>query len=233
MSTVMQTSTGCLVDLAHPDLSRIDIRRDIAEPLARTARFAGHMGASRPDGRIWSVAQHCVVGAKAMLEEIGSPLLALAFLVHDAHEAFIGDLTTPMARALAYEMDTARRGAGEACLSALTAIKRRLDIEIWCLAGNPMPPRMAVVKEMDLRMLAAEARQILGASESDLRTHAWPIGVADARPVRTHGALMPWSTKRSTDEWMALWSAWTTGLRAAASTPTDSTRRRTGARSAA
>lgn len=217
--TISQISTGHLVDLISPDLRRIDVRRDIAEPLAALARFNGHMERRHPKGHIWSVGQHCVVGAKAMLAETDNPLAALAFLLHDAHEAFIGDIPTPVARALAYEV-TLDGGvtAGVFVRAALMRIKHRLDLAIWRLAGIALPPQwtLDLVTEMDHRMLAAEARQILGVAEADLPSWGAGLHLAEAKPVRHHGALTPWSQKRTADEWMALWTAWTTELGALA-----------------
>lgn len=216
--SISQISTGPLIDLLRPDLRRVDIRRDIAEPLAALARFNGHMARRHPKGHIWSVGQHCVVGAKALLAETDAPLVALAFLLHDAHEAFIGDIPTPVARALAYEVE---RGVGigiggAATRAALTRIKGRLDGAIWRLAGVDQPQIWVrnLVGEMDHRMLAAEARQILGVAEADLLAWGAGLRLAEARAVRTHGALSPWSQKRTADEWMALWSAWTKELAA-------------------
>lgn len=192
------------IDLAAPDLSSIDIRRDIAEPLARLARWCGHL-APHPDasGRIWSVAQHCVVGAKALAVEAG-PVAGLAFLVHDAHEALIGDLTPPTVAAIGRVLGD-RPGLDR----AVSEVKRRLDAEIRIRAGLGRIPRDVerLVAMMDDRMAATELRQLLGTDPSR-DTERWPFGIAHAAPVRTHGALSLWTQKRAADEWMALWDAW-------------------------
>lgn len=202
--TVIITSTHVHVSLLAPDLSRIDMRRDIAAVLARLPRFGGHMGERRGDGRIWSVGQHCVVGAKALLEETDDPALALAFLLHDAHEAFIGDITTPVSGALAALCGTSKI----LLLAALHEMKARLDREILRLAGLRISPTVtAAVHRMDMAMLAAEARQILGTDPAAEPT-LWPADCVFAPTVRTHGALSPWPAKRTEDEWMALWEAW-------------------------
>ena len=71
---------------------------------------------------------------------------------------------------------------------------------------------------MDLRMLDAERRHLLGDPQPPHRADAiWPAAVLAARPVRTHGALTPWPEKRCADEWMALWDAWR--IRAAVAAP--------------
>jgi hypothetical protein len=208
---VMLTSTKQYVDLISPDLSRIDIRTDIALPLARAGRFACHMEWSRSDGRIWSVGQHCVVGAKAMLEETDDVDLALAFLVHDAHEALIGDITTPTRTTIGEMMGPVARKLYEA---AIVRLKAAIDVEIRRLAGLRMSEAMTrTVHQMDMRMLAAEVRQILGEEPSDHPAH-WPAECLTLPAVVTRGALCPWPTKRVADEWMALWDAWVHPARA-------------------
>ena len=97
--TWMQTRSGLAVDLARPDLSAIDMMTDIAIPLSLANRFAGPTG--RLDGAGFSTAQHSYLGADAVLQETGGDTdAALAFLLHDAHEAFIGDLTAPFVASL-------------------------------------------------------------------------------------------------------------------------------------
>lgn len=211
MSSVMITASHVRLDLVRPDLGRIDIRRDIAEPLAVIPRFGGHEGARRTDRRIWSVGQHCVVGAKAMLDETGDPRLALGFLLHDAHEAFIGDITTPTRDAIAVLCAV----AGAMFRTALADLKQKLDAQIHVRAGLQLSAAdRAAIHLMDMRMLASEARQILGV-EPEKEPHLWPAECPKATPVRTNGALCPWPAKRTADEWMALWDAWRPMRRAA------------------
>jgi hypothetical protein len=63
---------------------------DIAYALAHTFRFGGHTPIT--------VAQHCLAVCNKM-----PYTLKLAGLLHDAHEAYIGDLVTPLKRLLAEE----------------------------------------------------------------------------------------------------------------------------------
>jgi len=100
---------GTWHDLLNPVPERIDIR-EVAYHLARINRF---VGASEI-----SVAQHCVEGAEYILERwtdiatrshgrgasTTAALLregtAYAFLLHDAHEAIVGDVSSPAKRAM-------------------------------------------------------------------------------------------------------------------------------------
>ena len=227
MTAWMQTGRGRPIDLLAPDLGSLDVAAEIAWPLAGLARFNAHQASNGPGSRepIYSVAQHCVVGADAVLEETRSPAAALAFLVHDAHEAPIGDVTTPTAQALEEYVATAlahvfgldaaarvRAAFGQGLVAAaLAGLKARLDAHIHPLAGLPpaLPPHLArIVREMDLRMLDLERRQILGPTRLPPGEAIWTEAVRKAEPVRIRGRLRPWPRHKAAAEWMERWERW-------------------------
>ena len=110
-------SSGKMESLAFVDPDEIRFDADIAFPLSRIARYNGH---GIPGSKnIWSVAHHTVVGVEAIMRETGSKELAKWFLLHDAHEAYIGDMTRPVQ----YEF-TRRLPAFPAMLSQ---VKSQLD----------------------------------------------------------------------------------------------------------
>lgn len=82
--TVSLLRSGVYIDLSDPDYSRVHIN-DIAAGLARECRFAGQMHGYYP------VAQHCVIGSM-----IAPNHFKYAFLMHDAAEAIIKDIPSPL-----------------------------------------------------------------------------------------------------------------------------------------
>ncbi len=71
---------------------------DIAHHLSRIARFNG---ATRNPGFPYSVAQHSML-VEALMPVTSSVPARLFALLHDAHEAYLGDLTSPVQRTIKY-----------------------------------------------------------------------------------------------------------------------------------
>lgn len=97
LATTMETYTGRRVDLSHPDPATICIE-DIAWHLARQPRF---LGATTSDN-VYTVAQHSVLvlnRVRATVKDANVCLLICA-LLHDGHEAYMGDIIKPMGELL-------------------------------------------------------------------------------------------------------------------------------------
>lgn len=77
------TESGKRFDFLRPFAS-IDIR-DIAGALSKMCRFTGHCRT------FYSVASHCVLVSHLVPEQY-----AFEALMHDAHEAYVGDVSTPL-----------------------------------------------------------------------------------------------------------------------------------------
>ena len=131
----MQTYTGRQFWPLDPRPEDVDIL-DIAHALANVCRFGGHTKA------FYSVAQHSVLVSRVV--PAGQ---ALAGLLHDATEAYIGDMIRPLKRNL-HEYR-----AAEARLEA--AITERFVLP----AGAFATPE---VKYADNVVLATEARDVMG-----------------------------------------------------------------------
>ena len=141
----MQTASGRAVHMLAPRPDEIDIR-DIATALATICRFAGHTVTH------YSVAQHSVLVAGNLPES-----LAVYGLLHDAHEAYLGDPVQPVKVALAA---LGGKGNGYAELVA------RFDAAIYAHFDLPWP-----LSEKDQRQLATGDLMLLATERRDLLAH--------------------------------------------------------------
>lgn len=123
-------------DLLNPDPADVDIE-DIAASLAGEPRFTGRFGA-------YSVAQHSYLVSYHCKN-------ALAGLLHDANEAYTGDLPSPVKAAmLALGFDFNNQ------------LLPRIDAAIAAAFGlNPADFHSADVKAADYKLLATEKRDLL------------------------------------------------------------------------
>lgn len=91
---LLQTRFAGCVDLLNPEASMIDIQ-DIASALSKICRFGGHCR------KFYSVAEHSwLTFSIAFRHGQRSPQVLKAVLLHDAAEAYIGDVVTPLKRKL-------------------------------------------------------------------------------------------------------------------------------------
>lgn len=81
MGAIIRTFTGRVVDLSAPRVEDIHLL-DISRGLSHLCRFAGQLG------RFYSVAQHSI-----MVSKLVDPQYAKVGLMHDASEAYMGDLS--------------------------------------------------------------------------------------------------------------------------------------------
>jgi hypothetical protein len=89
VANTIKVAAGHYVDLADPQPETIDIV-SIATALGRICRFGGH------SPHFYSVAEHCVQ-AYDLARDDGLPTETLkAILLHDAAEAYIGDVVKPL-----------------------------------------------------------------------------------------------------------------------------------------
>ena len=85
----LETVSGRKIDVTNPDPNTIEIT-DIAWALSRMPRFSGHSIPYIP----YSVAQHCIQVMKELAPH--GPRIQLHGLLHDAAEAYINDLPSPV-----------------------------------------------------------------------------------------------------------------------------------------
>lgn len=89
--TEILTFTGRYIDPVNPDSDRISVV-DIAHALALSCRYGGHCP------RFYSVAEHSIL-VHDLMQKAGFPKANLfAGLMHDAEEAYLMDMPTPIKR---------------------------------------------------------------------------------------------------------------------------------------
>lgn len=161
--TIMLAS-GKLFDLLDPHGSDFGIE-DIAHGLAHVCRYTGQCR------HFYSVAEHSILVSDVVRE------FAYEALLHDAAEAFIGDVTRPLKQ-------------------LLPDFKRiEANIEAAIIQRFGMDPRYReVVKQADLRVLAAEQSQIMGPGCADWASAAGikpaPITVRHLDPIAAKFAFL-------------------------------------------
>lgn len=149
--TSIVTRTGNVVDLLDPLPGAIKMT-EVALALSRLPRFGGHTT------RTWSVADHSVLVCDLMGED-APPDLALAGLLHDAHEPYTGgDIATPAINALWFECP--------AVVDALASLKRRVDGAVAQAFGiDAALFRHDAVLAADRLALAIEAHHLMAKPE--------------------------------------------------------------------
>lgn len=188
MTPWLQTHTGLAFDLEDITSEQVDVA-DIAHALARQCRYNGH-----PRDH-YSVAEHCCLVADwveqhAPRHDFATPQeYALAGLLHDAGEAYLGDLAAPLKRTMP--------PAARAWWDSLTV---RVDWAICeAVAARDVLLHASVVKEADLRILHDEAAAIWG----DHRARPWGI---PGEPLGVEVRF--WDAGKARHEWLARLGRW-------------------------
>lgn len=146
-SSVIQTKTGLGIDPFRPQPEQICLE-DIAWSLSHQCRFTGHCNA------FYSVAQHSLRMAREM-EARGWGTTALYAALHDASEAYLHDVPSPVKR----HPQMAFYRAAEIHLANCIYLKFGL--------AAPVPTAYErKLKHADLRMLATECRDLITPSAS-------------------------------------------------------------------
>jgi hypothetical protein len=163
----LQTVSGRWVNPFEPDVEQIDIG-DIARALSNQCRFGGHCRT------FYSVAQHSVLVSELVEQRGGDIEDVFAGLMHDAGEAYLGDMPHPIKHRS--PLGAAFREA-EKHLEA--AIRERFSIR----------SEVAGLKPADRAILATERRafsaetwhwpELEGIEPLDLDLRAWPPDEAE------------------------------------------------------
>jgi hypothetical protein len=145
----IQTISGKKFPLEEPDPAQIDIE-DIAHALSLLCRFNGHCT------KFYSVAEHSV----HVSHEI-DPDLALVGLLHDAAEAYLGDVPSPLKKKL----------------SQFSAFEHKMEVAIGTRFGIDAELfKSKELKRADTQLLIDE-KSVLMVEEPE----PWPEGAPEAK----------------------------------------------------
>ena len=149
---VMETASGRMINISDP-LGDINLH-DIAHALSMQCRFNGHCRV------FYSIAQHSVLSLRRFNDDTSIvnsgnydrrsvvENIAKQVLLHDAAEAYIGDIIRPIKHTALYEV---------------RAIENTLNKAIFGRYNtHETEESKRIVKLIDSRMLATEKRDIMG-----------------------------------------------------------------------
>lgn len=176
MKPWIQTAGGKQFFLDRPRSEDVDID-DIAHALSRLCRFTGHVR------RFYSVAQHSV-----LVSYVCDPADALVGLLHDATEAYIGDVSSP--------------------LKSLLPEYRVIEGRVWAAVAERfgLPAELPEsVKHADAVLLATEKRDLLGPPPASWGQWPDPLDVV----------IEPWSSDWARRDFLARFQELTAEWRAA------------------
>ncbi|MEP2977997.1 MAG: hypothetical protein ABJO86_00840 [Lentilitoribacter sp.] len=157
-------SSGVYFNYEQPHTSDFSII-DIAKGLSNTCRFGGQ------SPRYYSVAEHCV-----LMSRVVGHAFSFEALMHDAAEAFICDMPKPLKQ----------------LLPDYKVVEDRVEAAI-CERYNLPVKISSSVKNMDIRMLAAEQTQVMGNSHDWAHTHgleAAPVTIEFWEPLEAYAKFL-------------------------------------------
>jgi hypothetical protein len=158
------TYTGKYFDILNPEVYEFDIN-EIAVALSNLCRYTGHVN------RFYSVAEHSVLVSRLVPSD-----LALTGLLHDASEAYLGDVSSPLKK----------------LLPEYKAIEERVERAIADYFSIPFP-YPEEIKKADKRMYWNERKSV---ADNGIRDGLWHQEFAAARKVDAVG-LPPHLARKS------------------------------------
>lgn len=145
----IQTRSGKDFDLIDPSKNEFTVE-DVAHALSNICRYCGHVS------EFYSVAQHSV-----MVSKLVEPKYALMGLLHDASEAFVGDVAKPL----------------KELLPDYKQVEARIEEFVLSRFGIDAHHMPASIKTADLTALVTEQRDLMHGPDPELmkRYHVQPL----------------------------------------------------------
>lgn len=163
MSATIKTNKGVYFEFHRPEAHTFDVE-EIAYALSYINRFTGHAGA-------YSVAQHSVLVSYAV-----PPQWAMEGLLHDAAEAYLGDVASPLKQLIRPLYKPLEHNVE-------TALAIQLGLTF------PFPP---AIKHADLVLLLTEHRDLMRRTMETLRNQDCVLWPQDIEPLpRRFFGLLP------------------------------------------
>ena len=164
VGTTIRLRSGCYLDLVAPQPDQFTFS-DIAGALSKLCRFGGQINS------FYSVAEHSFHCAHLAMLDGHSVDVQRAVLMHDAAEAFIGDIVKPL----------------KLQLPQVEAIERSIENVIAAKYGSlGFAAYESIIREIDQAMLIHERRQLFSGDEV-----TW-AGKNETRKVPDKIALLRW-----------------------------------------
>jgi len=158
MSSSIQTYNNKYFDIFNPDIGSINIE-DIAHSLSNTCRFGGHTN------QFYSVAEHSVYVSNLCQHQN-----KLWGLLHDAGEAYVGDIPTPIKRQF----------------PLISQLEDKI-MELVCEKFGLNKNKPKEIKENDTIMLVSERHSLLTVDEASNDYWAEHDGVVVLQLPRDYG----------------------------------------------
>jgi hypothetical protein len=160
MNSWIQSHSNGKIDVLDPDWRQIKLE-DVAQGLATQNRFNGQV--REP----YNVADHCVRGTMFLQHKLQTPEnanLPLVFLLHELGEVFLPEVTSPLKQFISVEVPWAPFPV------PWKELERRHTTAILRALGLSIPQSdfdRPEIRQMDLAMLAWEARELHGPPPDD------------------------------------------------------------------
>jgi hypothetical protein len=153
---IIQSASGSYLDLHNLKPEDIQVT-DIAHHLSHLCRFGG------ATFEFYSVAEHSIHVARIVNTMLGRPDLAMAALMHDASEAYLGDVRTPMKH----------------MPEMAPYLKLEAEVQEVIHQHFGIPPLNEddhnIIKQADLIMLATERRWFMPTVDTDGCSAHWKL----------------------------------------------------------
>lgn len=164
----IETYSGRAFPVLKP-LAELVVIEDIAHALANICRFGGHTR------RFYSVAEHCCHVRDLVAGWGYSRCAVQASLLHDAHEAYMGDCVRPLKHSpIMEEYRIAGNRVQEIIWEAFKTRPGTCSIAFWITLAS-------IIKRADDQMVRTEAEQLMSS-----RGREWAWGDTEAAITPVH-----------------------------------------------